>query len=84
MKKWVLFAAIAGDDDGKSWSPPYSITAQVKNPKWHICFNGPGSGIVMEDGTLVFPAQYRDESAKLYEGRRELNFLRIPVNEIIK
>lgn len=55
---------VSSEDDGKTWSAPYNITAQVKNPKWHICFNGPGNGIVMKDGTLVFPSQYWDESAK--------------------
>jgi sialidase-1 len=55
---------VSSTDDGLTWSPPYNITAQVKNPIWHIYFNGPGSGIVMEDGTLVFASQYWDESKK--------------------
>lgn len=49
-------------DDGITWSEPFSITEQVKNPIWHLYFNGPGAGIVMQDGTLVFPSQYWDES----------------------
>lgn len=58
------FVLVSSRDDGLTWSAPYNITAQVKNPRWHIYFNGPGSGIVMADGTLVFPSQYWDESKK--------------------
>lgn len=58
------FVLVSSDDDGKTWSKPYSITNQVKNPKWHLYFNGPGNGIAMENGTLVFPSQYWDESKK--------------------
>jgi sialidase-1 len=55
---------VSSDDDGRTWSAPYNITAQVKNPSWHIYFQGPGNGIAMQDGTLVFPSQYWDESRK--------------------
>ena len=55
---------VSSDDDGRTWSPPYSITGQIKNPAWHLYFNGPGNGIAMKNGTLVFPTQYWDESRK--------------------
>lgn len=55
---------VSSHDDGQTWSEPYNITAQVKKPAWHIYFNGPGSGMVMRDGTLVFAAQYWDETRK--------------------
>jgi sialidase-1 len=58
------FVLVSSDDDGKTWSKPYSITRQVKDPKWHLYFNGPGNGIAMQNGTLVFPSQYWDESRK--------------------
>lgn len=45
-------------DDGKTWSNPMNITGQVKRPEWHFLLQGPGRGITMEDGTLVFPIQY--------------------------
>ncbi len=51
-------------DDGQTWVTPVNITTQVKDPSWQLCFQGPGTGITMEDGTLVFPAQFKD-SAKL-------------------
>lgn len=49
------------DDEGESWSEPINITSQVKKPEWYLCFNGPGMGITMQDGTLVFAAQYKDK-----------------------
>lgn len=50
---------VHSDDDGLSWSEPINITAQVKDPSWRFVLQGPGSGITMKDGTLVFAAQYR-------------------------
>ncbi|MES2416693.1 MAG: exo-alpha-sialidase [Bacteroidota bacterium] len=51
---------VNSSDDGLTWSAPINITTQVKNPLWKILFQGPGNGIAMQDGTLVFPAQYWD------------------------
>lgn len=45
-------------DDGKTWSHPINITTQVKDSLWRLIFAGPGAGICMKDGTLVFPAQF--------------------------
>lgn len=58
------FMLAYSDDDGKSWSKPINITSQTKDPEWRLFFNGPGAGIVLEDGTLVFPAQYRAADGK--------------------
>lgn len=55
---------VSSNDDGLTWSQPHSITEQVKNPIWHLYFNGPGNGIAMKNGTLVFPSQYWDETTK--------------------
>lgn len=55
------YALAYSDDDGLTWSAPYTVTPQVKLPSWHLFFAGPGNGIAMEDGTLVFPSQYWDE-----------------------
>lgn len=54
---------VKSTDDGKTWSKPINITEQVKRPGWHLLLNGPGKGITMSNGTLVFPAQYRDTKA---------------------
>ncbi len=46
------------DDDGKTWSQSINITHQVKDPSWRFLLQGPGRGITMSDGTLVFASQY--------------------------
>lgn len=56
------FVLVKSTDDGVTWSNPINITQQVKKPEWRLCFNGPGNGIQLEDSTLVFPAQFRDET----------------------
>jgi len=57
---------VSSDDDGLTWSAPKSITKDTKDPAWNLFFNGPGSGIAMADGKLVFAAQYWDENAMPY------------------
>ena len=54
------------EDNGLTWSEPINITPSVKDPKWHLLLQGPGRGITMKDGTLVFPAQYKDEQEMPY------------------
>ncbi len=54
------FVLVKSEDDGRTWSPPINITSQIKKPAWHLLLQGPGKGITMRDGTLVFPAQYKD------------------------
>ena len=49
---------VKSDDDGKTWSEPINITEQVKDPSWYFLLQGPGRGISMDDGTLVFASQY--------------------------
>ena len=48
-------------DDGISWSEPINITSQIKKEEWQLLLQGPGKGITLVDGTLVFPAQYKDK-----------------------
>lgn len=48
------------DDDGETWSSPRNITRQVKDPAWRLVLAGPGAGITLTDGTLVFPGQFKD------------------------
>lgn len=52
---------VKSEDDGLTWSPPINITTSTKQPEWQLFFNGPGAGITMENGTLVFPAQFKDK-----------------------
>ena len=51
---------VKSEDDGLTWSTPANITQPMKDPSWQLFFNGPGKGIAMKDGTLVFAAQYKD------------------------
>ncbi|NQV33483.1 MAG: exo-alpha-sialidase, partial [Phycisphaeraceae bacterium] len=51
---------VRSDDDGVTWSKPINITKQIKKPSWCFILQGPGKGITMRDGTLVFAAQYQD------------------------
>ena len=58
------------DDEGATWSKPRNLTAELKHPghpeaaKWGLLFNGPGAGIVLKDGTLVFPGQAWGDKGK--------------------
>lgn len=49
-------------DNGKTWSKMTNITSQVKDPSWYFLLQGPGMGITMRNGTLVFPIQFIDSS----------------------
>ncbi len=54
------FMLVKSEDDGLTWSEPINITEQIKDPSWNLFLQGPGNGICMKDGTLVFPAQFKD------------------------
>lgn len=54
------FLITRSTDDGKTWEEPINITQQIKRPEWHLLAPAPGSGITLEDGTLVFPSQGKD------------------------
>src|SRR5690606_31178680 len=51
------------DNDGRDWSKPVDITAQVKKPEWGFYATGPGVGIQIRHGAhkgrLVIPAYHR-------------------------
>ena len=51
-------------DDGRTWSAPRDITAEVKRPDWGWYATGPGVGIQLEhgehSGRLVIPCDHRE------------------------
>ena len=59
---------VSSKDDGRTWSAPRNITSMVKQPDWHITLQGPGNGITMEDGTLVFAFQHVDAQRVPWSG----------------
>ncbi len=63
------FVLVKSTDDGLTWSEPINITEQIKAPAWQLLFQGPGRGITLDDGTLVFPAQFKaDIGEKALDG----------------
>ena len=58
------FMMVRSRDDGKTWSRPENLTAQLKNPAWYLFAPAPGNGITLADGTLVMPTAGRDSSGK--------------------
>ena len=56
------------DDDGRTWSEPINVTKQVKDPSWCFLLQGPGRGITMSDGTLVFAIQFIDKDRMPHAG----------------
>lgn len=59
---------VRSDDDGKTWSAPVNVTKQVKDPSWCFLLQGPGRGITMSDGTLVFAIQFIDNERMPHAG----------------
>lgn len=68
-EKTGQFMLVKSTDDGRTWSKPINITQQIKDPSWQLLLQGPGRGICMDDGTLVFPAQFKaDIGTKALDG----------------
>src|SRR3546814_347775 len=55
---------VRSTDDGKTWSKPQNLTRMIKPASWWLLAPAPGAGITLEDGTLVFPSQGRNEKGK--------------------
>lgn len=64
VKQTSQFMLVKSTDDGKTWSKPLNITKMCKEQDWWLFAPAPGNGIVLNDGTLVFPTQGRDASGR--------------------
>lgn len=64
VKETSQFLITRSTDDGATWSEPENITRQVKKEDWWLFCPAPGSGITLNDGTLVIPTQGRDEKGE--------------------
>ena len=62
LKETCQFLITKSTDDGLTWSFPDDITPKTKRPEWWLFAPAPGHGITLDDGTLVFPTQGRDEN----------------------
>jgi sialidase-1 len=66
VKQSSQWMVVKSTDDGLTWSEPMNFTRQVKPEQYCLTINGPGAGITLEDGTLVFPGQGRREDASAF------------------
>ena len=54
---------VCSTDEGKTWGDIINVTEQVKKNEWNLILAGPGNGITLKDGTIVFPAQIWQHNA---------------------
>ena len=52
---------VRSKDDGLTWTKPENLTRKLKKAAWWLLAPAPQQGINLADGTLVLPAQGRDE-----------------------
>ena len=66
VKQSSQWMVVKSTDDGLTWSEPENHTREVKPEEYCLTINGPGAGITLADGTLVFPGQGRREDASAF------------------
>ncbi len=66
VRQTSQFLIATSTDDGKTWSEPVNITEMCKKEEWWLFAPAPGQGIVLDDGTLVFPTQGRDKNGETF------------------
>jgi sialidase-1 len=66
VKQTSQFLITKSTDDGLTWSEPVNLTKMGKQEEWWLWAPAPGRGIVMTDGTLVFPTQGRNASGESF------------------
>lgn len=63
-KQTAQFLIVKSIDNGQTWSEPVNITRMGKKEAWWLWAPAPGQGLTLDDGTLVFPSQGRDNTGK--------------------
>jgi sialidase-1 len=66
VKQTSQFLITKSTDDGQTWYEPVNLTKMCKKEAWWLWAPAPGHGITLDDGTLVFPTQGRDENGKSF------------------
>ncbi len=66
VKQTSQFLITKSTDEGLTWSEPVNLTQMCKKQEWWLWAPAPGRGIVMTDGTLVFPTQGRDATGESF------------------
>ncbi len=64
VKETTQFLLTESTDDGLTWTEPLNLTEQCKQKEWWLFAPAPGHGIVLDNGTLVFPAQGRSNTGE--------------------
>ncbi|QZO76160.1 beta-N-acetylglucosaminidase domain-containing protein [Helcococcus kunzii] len=58
IKKTAYLWLTVSEDDGKTWSSPVDLTPQVKADWMKFIGTGPGTGLKLQNGRLVFPIYF--------------------------
>ena len=66
VKQTSQFMIAKSVDDGMTWGKAENLTSMCKKEKWWLWAPAPGRGITLDDGTLVFPTQGKDEDGKAF------------------
>ena len=64
-KRWLALHVMASEDEGKTWSEPTDLTVRLKPAGFDYLVVGPGAGMQLGDGSLVFPTYMRREDGEL-------------------
>jgi sialidase-1 len=66
IEKSAQLLMVRSRDDGRTWSAPENLTRRLKKEAWWLFAPAPQQGIQLGDGTLVMPAQGRDEKGEKF------------------